>query len=84
MGNTEAPRLTLADITVGDSLPVLRQEVSATTVILGALASRDWRPMHHDRDFARERNGMGTEEAYMRRFLKLEAIAARRPHRLQE
>ena len=25
--------------------------------MLGALATRDWRPMHHDRDFAIERNG---------------------------
>jgi hypothetical protein len=25
--------------------------------VLGALASRDWRPMHHDHDFAVNRNG---------------------------
>ena len=41
----------------GDLLPELRHEVSATTVVLGALASRDWRPMHHDKDFAVNRNG---------------------------
>jgi hypothetical protein len=41
----------------GDSLPELRYEVSATTVVLGALAARDWRPMHHDYKFATERNG---------------------------
>ena len=45
-------------IKVGDQLPELHQEVSATTVVLGALASRDWRPMHHDRQFAIERNGV--------------------------
>jgi hypothetical protein len=45
------------DVRVGDALPALAQEVSATTVVLGALASRDWRPMHHDRDFAINRNG---------------------------
>lgn len=50
-------RLTLDDLAVGDSLPELRHDVTATTVILGALASRDWRPMHHDRDFAQQRNG---------------------------
>lgn len=44
-------------VEVGDALPPLRVEVSATTVVLGALASRDWRPMHHDRDFAQQRNG---------------------------
>jgi len=28
------------------------------TVVLGALATRDCRPMHHDRDFAQVRNGV--------------------------
>jgi acyl dehydratase len=51
------PRLVLPDVAVGQSLPELRYEVTATTVVLGALASRDWRPMHHDKDFAVERNG---------------------------
>jgi acyl dehydratase len=35
-----------------------RMQVTATTVVLGALASRDWRPMHHDKDFAVNRNGI--------------------------
>ncbi|HEX4820336.1 MAG TPA: MaoC/PaaZ C-terminal domain-containing protein [Acidimicrobiales bacterium] len=47
----------------GDSLPVLRHEVTATTIVLGALASRDWRPMHHDHDFAVNRNG--TKDIFM-------------------
>jgi acyl dehydratase len=51
------PRLLLGDVSPGDALPELRHEVTATTVVLGALASRDWRPMHHDKDFAVERNG---------------------------
>ena len=38
-------------------LPALDYEVTATTVVLGALATRDWRPMHHDKDFAVQRNG---------------------------
>lgn len=50
--------LTLDRVKVGDRLPPLAVDVSATTVILGALASRDWRPMHHDRDFAIHRNGV--------------------------
>jgi acyl dehydratase len=41
----------------GDVLPTFRYDVTATTVVLGALASRDWRPMHHDHDFAVHRNG---------------------------
>jgi acyl dehydratase len=51
-------KLTLDQIAVGDELPPLSHQVSATTVVLGALASRDWRPMHHDRDFAINRNGV--------------------------
>jgi acyl dehydratase len=47
----------LSEVVVGDVVPELSYEVSATTVVLGALASRDWRPMHHDKDFAVDRNG---------------------------
>ncbi|MCY3643525.1 MAG: MaoC family dehydratase N-terminal domain-containing protein [Acidimicrobiaceae bacterium] len=44
-------------VRVGDALPELTHDVTATTVVLGAVASRDWRPMHHDYRFATERNG---------------------------
>jgi acyl dehydratase len=54
---TVLPRLLHGDVTVGTRLPELRYDVTATTVVLGALASRDWRPMHHDKDFAVVRNG---------------------------
>jgi len=49
--------LTLDQVKAGDELPALEYDVTATTVVLGALASRDWRPMHHDKDFAVHRNG---------------------------
>ena len=49
--------LLLGDVAKGDALPELRYDVTATTVVLGALAARDWRPMHHDHDFAVNRNG---------------------------
>lgn len=51
------PSVLLGDVAVGDRMPPLSYGVSATTVVLGALASRDWRPMHHDKDFAVNRNG---------------------------
>lgn len=54
---TTRPTLLLGSVAKGDALPVLAYPVTATTVVLGALASRDWRPMHHDKDFAVERNG---------------------------
>ena len=74
---TEALKtLTLDQVAVGDALPELVHEVTATSVILGALASRDWRPMHHDRDFAQQRNGtrdifMNTpnQAAWLERFI---------------
>ena len=37
--------------------------MTATTIVLGALAARDWRPMHHDYDFAVNRNG--TKDIFM-------------------
>jgi acyl dehydratase len=52
-----APRLLLGEAKAGLRLPELRYDVTATTVVLGALATRDWRPMHHDKDFAVCRNG---------------------------
>ncbi len=52
-------RVLCADqVEIGDRLPELAYDVTATTVVLGALASRDWRPMHHDYDFAVNRNGV--------------------------
>ena len=51
-------QLTLSEISEGDELPELSIDVTPTTVVLGALATRDWRPMHHDKDFAQERNGI--------------------------
>ncbi len=53
-----APTLLLKEVAVGDALPELAIDVTPTTVVLGALASRDWRPMHHDYKFATERNGV--------------------------
>ena len=54
--------LTASDVSGGDSLPALSVEVSATTVVLGALASRDYRPMHHDKDFA---NNQGVSNIFL-------------------
>lgn len=68
--------LTIDQVRAGDKLPRLLHEVSTTSIILGAVASRDWRPMHHDRDFARQRNGtrdifMNTpnQAAWLERFI---------------
>lgn len=66
----------LAEVAKGKRLPSLSHDVTATTVVLGALASRDWRPMHHDKDFAVCRNGTKdiflntpTEAAWFERYV---------------
>ncbi len=63
MSDTTATVLLLDQVAVGDALPQLRYEVTPTTIVLGALAARDWRPMHHDHDFAVNRNG--TQDIFM-------------------
>jgi acyl dehydratase len=37
---------------VGEELPALRVEVTATRIVAGALASRDFMPVHHDHAYA--------------------------------
>ena len=76
MPHDEYKCLLLNQVKIGDQLPPLTHEVSTTSVVLGALASRDWRPMHHDRDFAQRRNGthdifMNTpnQAAWLERFI---------------
>jgi hypothetical protein len=76
MPSANYPNLLIDQVKAGDQLPPLTHEVSTTSVILGALASRDWRPMHHDRDFAQQRNGtrdifMNTpnQAAWLERFI---------------
>jgi acyl dehydratase len=54
---TPTSGLTIDAVRPGLELPLLSYDVTATTVVLGALATRDWRPMHHDKDFAVHRNG---------------------------
>jgi acyl dehydratase len=68
--------ITVEDVREGHALAPLTYDVTATTVVLGALASRDWRPMHHDHDFAVNRNGTKdiflntpTQAAWFERYL---------------
>ena len=47
-----------SDVSVGADVPVLEKLVKPVTVVLGAMASRDWRPQHHDYKFATGNNGL--------------------------
>jgi len=52
---TAKPRtitLRWADINVGDEVSPLEIPVSTTLIVAGAIASRDFMPVHHDRDYA--------------------------------
>ena len=51
-------KLLLGDVKEGTALPVLEKDVQPVTVVLGAMASRDWRPQHHDYKFAVHNNGV--------------------------
>lgn len=48
----------LGDMKEGLELLVLEKAVKPVTVVLGAMASRDWRPQHHDYKFATGNNGL--------------------------
>lgn len=39
-------------IAAGDVLPPFDLKVTATVIVAGAIASRDFMPVHHDRDYA--------------------------------
>ena len=54
----EVSNLEISQVKAGDQIPDLVYDCTATTVAFGAIATRDIRPMHHDRDFAQKRNGV--------------------------
>ena len=41
-----------ADVAVGDELAALTVPMTATLIAAGAIATRDFMPVHHDRDYA--------------------------------
>ena len=55
---SEIVNLKIGEVKVGDEIPDLVYDCTATTVAFGAIATRDIRPMHHDRDFAQKRSGV--------------------------
>ncbi len=49
-------------VQVGDMLPTLVIEVTASVIVAGAIATRDFMPVHHDRDYA---NTQGAPDIFM-------------------
>ena len=52
MTTANTTTLRSSDITVGDDLPGFDLQVTSTIVVAGAIASRDFMPVHHDREYA--------------------------------
>jgi acyl dehydratase len=50
------------DIEVGDEVTPLEIPVTTTMIVAGAIASRDFMPVHHDRDYA---NKQGSPNLFM-------------------
>jgi len=63
------------DIRVGDAVTPMRIDVTATVIVAGAIASRDFMPVHHDRDYAKTQGAPDifmnilTDNGYCSRFL---------------
>ena len=55
-----SPRL--SDVNVGDVLPELSIALSASLIVAGALASRDYTPVHHDKTAAQ---ATGMQDVFM-------------------
>ena len=51
-----------SDISEGDELPAFDLPLTASVIVAGAIASRDFMPVHHDRSFA---NAQGAPDIFM-------------------
>jgi acyl dehydratase len=59
---TSRKTLQWADIEVGDEVTPLEIPITTTMIVAGAIASRDFMPVHHDRDYA---NKQGSPNLFM-------------------
>lgn len=59
---TRIATLKWADIQVGDEVTPLDIPITTTMIVAGAIASRDFMPVHHDRDYA---NKQGSPNLFM-------------------
>jgi acyl dehydratase len=67
--------LTWADINVGDEVSPLEIPITTTMIVAGAIASRDFMPVHHDVEYAKQQGSPNlfmnilTTNGYCVRFL---------------
>lgn len=64
-----------AEVQVGEELPLFELDVTSTRIVAGAIASRDFMPVHHDGEFARAQGAPDmfmnilTTNGYVARFV---------------
>ncbi|MEO8605560.1 MAG: MaoC family dehydratase [bacterium] len=56
------PPLDWQALRVGDVITPMHIDVTATVIVAGAIATRDFMPVHHDRDYA---NSQGAPDIFM-------------------
>jgi hypothetical protein len=72
---TVPERRAFSSIAVGDELTPMVVDVTATVIAAGAIATRDFMPVHHDRDYAQAQGAPDifmnilSSNAYCSRFL---------------
>jgi len=59
---SSAVTLRYDDVSIGDALPGLEVPITATAIVAGAIASRDYQDVHHDAELARQR---GSKDIFM-------------------
>ncbi len=59
---TRTTTLKWADIEIGDEVATLDVPITTTMIVAGAIATRDFMPVHHDRDYA---NKQGSPNLFM-------------------
>jgi acyl dehydratase len=64
MTSTAVRTTTLAwnSVSLGDEVTPMDVPVTTTLIVAGAIASRDYMPVHHDRDFA---NSQGSKDIFL-------------------
>ena len=62
MSAARATTLRFDEVEVGQALPALEVPITATAIVAGAIASRDYQDVHHDAELARQR---GSKDVFM-------------------
>jgi acyl dehydratase len=75
MTTTSTRTLQWQDISVGDEVTPLEIPITTTMIVAGAIATRDFMPVHHDREYAKQQGSPNlfmnilTTNGYCVRFL---------------